>query len=204
MIGDSTHYIIKDHKGFKKYLKELKGDRMWKDFAADCGFDKNYISSVLRNERRFTYTYLRRISKNAADRTSPDKVMDKLLSYLKEDDPRIAIKYEPYEPGFRSLLGAIGVQACIDYQKALETNNKKMLDDCIAYFKSPMFRTAAGYIPINHIKNRLEKLPKGSISRVWRKTRKSYYERKNGSREKLYPPGYSAAKSISQKIQGLL
>ena len=121
--------------------------------------------------------------------------------------------------GRRALWAAVCLKACDDYITAYHDNDEKTLIECVEFFKSPIFYKLTGVYAPEAVRI-LKKLPKGTITHVWRKTReKRKYDpttriRKHNNRPRAYTEvrswrtneedGSYASKTVSQKIQRLL
>lgn len=123
------------------------------------------------------------------------------------------------EYGRHSLLAAVCLKACDDYIKAYYDHDEKVMSECVEFFNSHVFRKVTGVTGSVAVE-KLQKLPRNAITHIWRKTRedRKYNPkkiiRKHKNRPRAYlevkswrnnlPPGSNAAKTFSQKIQGLL
>lgn len=123
------------------------------------------------------------------------------------------------EYGIRSLWASVCLKACDDYINAYNNNDEKTLLECVEFFKTPIFVKITGVYAPEAVR-KLQKIPPGTITHVWKKTReKRKYRSKKVMREYKDRPrpyasakswrtnpddGYYAAKTISQKTQRLL
>lgn len=77
--------------------------------------------------------------------------------------------------GFRGLIAAICLRACIDYKKATEGKTvdckkpERTIADCHKFFDGDMFQFFVNRIPVSEIERMIRSTPSGAIHWVWRK-----------------------------------
>ncbi len=200
-------YLINDQKQFNKIIDELKGDLTWNQYSDICGVPSRTIMAYRAGTRKPTSHSLCKMT-DILPREQRNDIFNKLLGCCAINNPYsdrekastediVEENKEHRKDQFRrmalkGLYGAICLQACVDYRKALDMpfgpDRDDIIAECIEFFKSPIFKHTSGVSDIRRITACIARTQPNQIKYIWRKTETHNKQRKARSPESYFRP----------------
>ena len=182
--------LVVNQTEFNTILQELRTGMSWREYANICELSEAAIEKYRNGTRKPSYRTLMKLT-NSVPRESRNLYFNRLfrcctMNYERKDKEKVSSekietdnkkhRKEPFRRmALRGLYGAICLQACVDYRKALDMpignkKREKTISECIEFFKSPMFVQMSGQKNLTYIIRCIAKTEPNEIKYIWRST----------------------------------